>query len=232
MGEVMRRMRPFKDAFFTPSPKDAEEEARWALEEREKEEEARERQLQEKEEEVLQQHERELQEQITMAHRAAEEDEAAEVEVEGKRGREGEAVAEALSGVILSTTTTRALSRNAQCPFTGGRLSRSISNRSSAAAVSKTLSVNVAVTGSLSLRAQDTGVEAPRPNRCAALESVALAAVEAGTEPPFASTPNDGGGDGNGVSSRCTLRRDTAAVSGSSIVQSADLSATVTVAEA
>ncbi|GIL66854.1 hypothetical protein Vafri_20246, partial [Volvox africanus] len=62
IGEVMRRLRPFRDAFFTPSPKDAEEEARWVAEEREKEEAARQHQLEEQEEEAYHERERRLQE--------------------------------------------------------------------------------------------------------------------------------------------------------------------------
>ncbi|GIL87197.1 hypothetical protein Vretimale_14304 [Volvox reticuliferus] len=131
IGEVMRRLRPFKDAFFTPSPKDAEEEARWAAEEREKEEAVRQHQLEEQEEEAHHERERRLQEQITLAHRvaaAAEEEEAEE--------RTGDAAVAAAVIAALSTGAVRPSSRTSQCPFTGGSRSAAVSASGAVAAAS------------------------------------------------------------------------------------------------
>ncbi|GIL66855.1 hypothetical protein Vafri_20246 [Volvox africanus] len=116
IGEVMRRLRPFRDAFFTPSPKDAEEEARWVAEEREKEEAARQHQLEEQEEEAYHERERRLQEQITLARQVAEEEVAEE---EAKEGGADAAVAAAVMGAS-SAGVIRPSSRSSQCPFTGG----------------------------------------------------------------------------------------------------------------
>ncbi|GLC49821.1 hypothetical protein PLESTB_000312300 [Pleodorina starrii] len=144
MGEVMRRLRPFKDAFFTPSAKDAEEEGRWVVEEREAaaaeaEAEAAAAAAQEEE---LRLRERQLQQQMTLAQRAAEAELAAEAEGEGEGEWSADAAVMAAVAASLgaSRAATRLPSRGSsapqQCPFTGGRLSRPGTISASGAAAS------------------------------------------------------------------------------------------------
>ncbi|GFR45924.1 hypothetical protein Agub_g7383 [Astrephomene gubernaculifera] len=137
IGEVMRRLKPFKDAFFTPSSKDPEEEARWAAEDRAREiaaQEAREKEAREKEEE------RQLREQEKLLEELEEEEDDDSVSSVSETDAPQEVpVAEGvvvqqqpvegvrMSGAGIAATGGASGSRPAsrlgpQCPFSGARL--------------------------------------------------------------------------------------------------------------
>ncbi|GLC49837.1 hypothetical protein PLESTB_000314200 [Pleodorina starrii] len=107
ISEVMCKVRPFKTVIFTPCERDADEEARWAFEERVKEQQSAAKEKEKERQQSLKE------KQQSMSPSKADADAAAAL-----AGQSSRALATGASGALAGAGSGS--SRGPQCPFTGG----------------------------------------------------------------------------------------------------------------